>query len=477
MDNEIMHMSATELVFKIKTKEVSSTEVVRAYLKQIEDVNPIINAVVQIDAECALTQARKVDDAIIQGCTDGQLLGLPITVKNSCHVLGFSPDKGCAGLVGNPSTYDATVVARMRKEGAIVLGLTNTPELTLGFETDNLVYGKTLNPYNLLHTPGGSSGGEAAIIAAGGSPLGIASDGGGSIRLPAHYSGIVGMRATQGRIPFTGNIPIDGAGLFSQFISFGPMARYVRDICLTLPILVGPDGRDPHAVPVPLGDHHDVSLSALRVAFYTDDSVSRPTAETISTIQHAVNSLSEHVQEVTEDTPEVLQHIYGLFNESIFLGGDNGDWLVEILNSLSIETPSPLLMEFLALAKACQFSVTDLRKRWVEFDHYRMRMLAFLEPYDVLICPVSATPAKRHGTSFKEIQDVSYVMAHTLTGWPAIVIPAGISEDGLPIGIQILAKPWRDDVVLAVATLLEKKLGGWRAPSLFEIDVSHNEVI
>jgi amidase len=458
MNNSICHLTASQLVQGIQDKLFSVTEVIEAHLKQIESVNSTLNAVIQTNVEDAVQQARVASQKVVSKQALGPLHGLPFTVKNACHVQGFSPDKGCAGLVGRPSEVDATVVARLKQAGAIVLGLTNTPELTLGYETDNLVYGRTLNPHDLARTPGGSSGGEAAIIAAFGSPLGIASDGGGSIRLPAHYTGIVGMRATQGLIPFTGNIPIDGAGLFSQFISFGPMARTVEDIKLVLPLIAGPDGRDPHTVPVPLRNPDNVDIAALKVVFYTNDGVSKPTDGICHAIEKVAYQLTPLVKEVTEERPAVLENIYDLLTESIFLGGDEGLWLTDILEYLSVKKPSPLLLEFLALAKRCRFSVTDLRKRWVAFDQYRMEMLAFMSSYDVLLCPVAATPAKLHGTSYQEIKDVSYVMAHTLTGWPALVVPIGTSEEGLPIGIQILANPWRDDVVLAVGEVIEKML-------------------
>lgn len=458
MKDTIHKLSASELVGGIKTKQFSVTEVVESHLRQIESVNKTINAVVQLNEAEALLKAQQACQALLNNQPLGHLHGLPFTVKNACQVKGFSPDKGCSGLMGRPSELDATVVSRLKDAGAIVLGLTNTPELTLGYETDNVVYGRTLNPHDLERTPGGSSGGEAAIIAAFGSPLGVASDGGGSIRLPAHYTGIVGMRATQGLIPFSGNIPIDGAGLFSQFISFGPMARTVEDIKLVLPVIAGPDGRDPHVVPVPLRNPDAVDLSQLKVAFYTQDGVSKTSPAIVAAVENVATLLSPVVKEVTEDRPQALEGIYELLIESIFLGGDEGFWLTDILEYLSVKEPSPLLLEFLALAKQCRFSVTDLRKRWVAFDHYRMEMLAYMASYDVLLCPVAATTAKLHGTSYQEIKDVSYVMAHTLTGWPALVVPVGVCEKGLPIGIQIVANPWRDDVVLAVGEFIEKRL-------------------
>lgn len=467
MKDAFCSLSATKLADHIHKKDFSAEESIKNTLERIQKINPALNAIVQINEQDAINQAKRIDIALKKNKgLRKRLLGVPVTIKNVCKVKGFSPDKACYGLSGNLCHEDATVVARLRAEGAIIIGLSNTPEFSIGYETDNLMYGRTNNPYHLEHSPGGSSGGEAAIIAACGSTLGIGTDASGSLRVPAHNTGIATIKATQGRIPFTGSIPMDCMGLFSQFISFGPMARYVEDLSLALSIIAGPDNRDPHTVPVKLKKPQHIDLSTLKVAYYKDDGIATPTIDTKNTIQLAANALKTICASVTEDRPEALHDIDLLLRESILLGGDEGKWLTDIFEKLQLTTPSPLLLEYLELAKKCKLSVTDLRVSWMRFDQFRQLMLKFMSNYDVIICPVAATPAKKHGLSFKEVSDFSYSICYSLVSWPVVVVRCGTSSEGLPIGIQIIAKPWREDIALSVATYLEKQLGGWQPPTI-----------
>ena len=282
--DELIYASAASLARAIRDKLVSSHEVVEAYIHRIEAVNPQLNAVVQLTAEAALTQAREADVALARGEIKGPLHGVPITIKDSFDTEGVISTAGTKGRASYVPQQDATAVARMRASGAIVLGKTNLPELSLAYESNNLIYGRTNNPYDLSRTPGGSSGGESAIIAAGGSPLGLGTDGFGSIRIPSHFCGIAGLKPTSGRIPFTGLLP-PAFGASAKLRHVGPMARYVEDLILTLPILAGVDWRDPATIPMPLGESRDVELKSLRVAFYTDNGILTPTFETIGTVR------------------------------------------------------------------------------------------------------------------------------------------------------------------------------------------------
>lgn len=465
---KILDLKARELVAAIKSRKIKAEEVAQTYLQRIARVNLHINALVQSQTEMILNQAREIDKNL-EKLSSKKLLGVPVTIKNTCAVLGYSPDKGCMGLVGKEqSKYDATVVSRLRKEGALILGLTNTPELSIGFETDNLVYGQTKNPYDLNRTPGGSSGGEAAILAAQGSLLGIGSDASGSLRVPAHNTGITTLKLTQGRIPFTGNFPLDSMGLFSQFISFGPMARFVDDITLVSPLLIGPDNFDPHVMPITWRHPHKVDIKKLKIAYYADDGIATPSADIVSSIHAVASVLKMAVKSVQEDRPAVLSEMEALLTNSIFLGGDEGEWLIDIFKKLNLESLSPLLLEFLELAKKSKLSITELRWSWIKFDQCRRAMLQFMNSYDVIICPVAATVAKEHGKSYKEIRDFSYSICYSLVNWPIVVVRVGESKEGLPIGVQIIAKPWREDVALAVAEFLETSLGGWQPSKLLE---------
>ncbi len=463
MTNDIITRSATDIVTKIKNRELSAVEVLEAFIRQITKVNPHINALVQMNLEAALDEAKALDN---NKTIQGKLAGLPVTIKNVCHVRGFSPDKGLRQLSNGISTTDATIVKRLREQGAIIIGLTNSPEFTIGFETDNILYGRTNNPHHLAYTPGGSSGGEAAIIAAGGSPLGIGSDASGSVRVPAHFTGIAAIKATQGRIPYTGTIPIDVAGLLSQFISFGPMARFVEDLDLVLPIICGPDHLDSHTVPVTLHSSSDVALNQLKIAYYSNDGISTPTADTVATIQRVISTLQKEVFSITESCPTLLKETEDLLHGGIFLGGDEGKWLKDLLVKLNITEISPLLKEFIKLAEKSKFSVTDVRLSWQKLDFFRNKMLLFFQNYDAIICPVAATPAKKHGDTFEQIRDFSYAMSYNLVNWPVVVVRCGTSSEGLPIGVQVIAKPWREDIALAVAAYLQKSLGGWKLAPL-----------
>ena len=236
----------------------------RALLSRIEQVNGELNAVVQLSAQGAQTEAEAADAQLARGAVRGPLHGVPITIKDSLDTAGIVSTGGTTGRREFVPDHDATVVRRLREADAIILGKTNTPELTLSFETDNQVYGRTDNPFDVARTSGGSSGGAAAIIAAGGSPLDIGSDTGGSIRVPAHCCGITGLRPTSGRVPRTGHIVPYGLGSLDSLTTLGPMARRVEDLALTLPVISGVDWRDPTVVPLPLGDPKEVDCRIAR---------------------------------------------------------------------------------------------------------------------------------------------------------------------------------------------------------------------
>ena len=252
MTDDLSFASASWMAAAIGSRRVSSLELVDACLARIERVNPAINAVVRLTSD-ARDRARQADDELAQGHVRGPLHGVPFTLKDSLDTAGVVTTAGTVGWRERVPTEDATVVARLKAAGGILLGKTNTPEFTWSDETDNDVYGRTSNPYDLERTPGGSSGGAAAIVAAGGAPFDIGSDTGDSIRQPAHVCGIAGLKPTSGRVPRTGHWP-GFEGLFQSFTQLGPLARRVEDLELLLPILAGPDGIDPHVAPVLLGD-------------------------------------------------------------------------------------------------------------------------------------------------------------------------------------------------------------------------------
>lgn len=455
---DLIFAPATELAEAIRAKEVSSVDVVRAHLERIEDVNPKLNAVVQITADSALDEARQADAAQARGEIRGPLHGVPMTIKDLFATAGTVTAAGTEGLESFVPRQDATVVSRLRSAGAILLGKTNTPEIGFRFATDNFVYGRTNNPYDLERIPAGSSGGAAAIVAAGGSPFDIGSDGGGSVRLPAHFCGIAGLKATAGRIPRTGHISDPLAlGATEAYIQVGPLARYVADLSLILPIIAGVDWRDPMIVPAPLADPAAVDVGQLRVATYTDNGITPPTTETATVVQTAALSLADRGAVVTEDRPPHMESSADHWLE-LFLA-DGGEGIQETLRSLGTREMHPFLEWTTEREAVTTVEHIRLLARW---NKMRRDCLAFLENYDVIVCPVNAMPATRHD----EATPFNYTYVYNLLGWPVAVVRCGTSPEGLPIGVQVVARPWREDVALAVAQHLEATFGGWQRSSL-----------
>jgi amidase len=466
MEN-LYELSASELIRKIKSYEISVYEVAVTFIKRINEVNPLINAIYQIDQEKILSNALEADQTSRKKQNLGKLFGLPISIKDAFHVKGFICSKGSYGLYGAKSAFDATVVSRLRKAGAEIYGLTNTSELLLAYEADNLVYGRTNNPYELARTSGGSSGGQAAIIALGGTPVGIGNDAGGSIRQPAHYCGICAHKPTHGYVPNTGNFPVNSVGMGTQLLSIGPMARYVEDLILMMDIMVGSDGVDPHAAPIKFPKPQQFELKNLKVAyFYNNPTGTLPTKKTIEAVDTVVEILKPNVRCIKEAYPAPLNNVYRLHYETFMLGGDAGQTISQYINKFGQKQISPLLQEYLELSKNCQFSISELKQRFFELEQFRYSMTEFIQDYDLLVTPVAAKPAHYHGKTFANVRDFGYITAHNLTGWPATVLPCITSDEGMPIGVQLISKSWQDHITLGVALFLQKIIGTFRIPKI-----------
>ena len=458
----LYNSSVVALAGAIRRGELSSQELVDTYLARIEAVSPALNAVVQLRADDARAEARAADEA--RGGKDlPPLHGVPMTIKDSLDTADLPTTGGTQGRKGFVPERDATVVARLRDAGAILMGKTNTPEFTLSFETNNLIYGRTNNPWDFERTSGGSSGGAAALVAAGGTPFDIGSDFGGSIRLPSHFCGIAGIKPTSGRVPRTGHIYPFG-GLLDDFQVLGPLARTVDDLTLLLPLIAGPDNIDPSIVPMPLGDPASVELSALRVAFHTDNGVMTPTAETVETVRKAASALEAAVASVEERRPDGVDQTLELATR---LYEWDGGAAVQRLSRQAGTTKSSLLNVDLDQTPP-SIPAAELDALIARMFDFRSSMLSIFDEADVVICPVNAEPAKLHGTAstWEDITGFMYTMSYNITGWPGAVVRCGTSPEGLPIGVQILASPAREDIVLAVAKHLETELGGFVAPSL-----------
>jgi amidase len=460
---ELIFASATQQAKAIREKQISSEELTRACVERIAEVNPKLNAVVQLPAATALAQAREADRALARGEIKGPLHGVPFTLKDAIETEGVICTGGTLGRASYVPKEDAIVVKRLRAAGGVLLGKTNCPELGWAWESDNLIYGRTNNPYDLSLSPGGSSGGESAIIAAGGSPLGLGSDAGGSVRFPAHCTGITAIKPTSGRVPRTGHFPSPG-GTLDALWQIGPLARFVEDLNTVLPIIAGVDWHDPAISPMPLGDAARVDLKALRAAFHTDNGIETPDRETIETVENAAKALEASVAAVEEARPPGIEQTY-----EIYLGlftAEGGAGLEELLAMAGTKKVHPLMQRVLELQRSHAKSTAAFVALVGEWDSFRRSLLSFMEGFDVMVCPVCSFPGMVHGSTYDRLSAFSYTMTYNLTGWPAAVVRAGTSREGLPIGVQIVARPWREDVALAVAAKIEEGLGGYRHPPL-----------
>ena len=454
--NDLCFQSACEIARAVREKEVSALEVVETHLERIEATHSALNAVVTLAAD----EARAADARQASGDPIGALHGVPVTIKDSIETAGILTTGGTTGLSNHVPERDAPVVTRLREAGAIVLGKTNTPELTLGGESDNLIFGRTSNPYRLDRTPGGSSGGAAAIIAAGGAALDLGSDVGGSIREPAHYCGIAGIKPTTGRVPGTGHIPAS-YGALDTFAQIGPMARRVEDIELALGIVSGIDWADPSVVPMPLGASASVAIQRLRVATYTDNGLIAPSEEIAGAVTEAAGTLAAAGVEVLSAVPEAISDAVALLPR--IRAAEGGAPVRYALDLAGTKNPSS------RLSYALDFPVPPpgnvLSDLMIELDLVRARMLAFLRDFDAIVCPASPWCAPEHGFEPEERYVAwSHAMIYNLTGWPGVVVRAGMSDEGLPIGVQVVARPWREDVAFALARCIESALGGYRPP-------------
>jgi fatty acid amide hydrolase len=502
----LINQSAIELAGMIARGEISAVEAVEAHIEQIERVNPSLNAVVVKRYEAARAEAKQADECRTKGEPFGPLHGVPVTIKE------------CLDLTGTPSTFgipsharilaqqDDPYVARLRQAGAIILGKTNVAQLLLYYESDNPLYGRTNNPWSLERTPGGSSGGQAAIIAAGGSPLGLGTDLGGSLRIPATFCGIASLKPTAGRLPDQGrySLPLGQRAIVSQV---GALARNVADVALGLEIING--GRAPTTEPpMPLGDASTVDVSQLRVAYFTYDGMFQAAPAARRAVEQAADMLKgQGAQVVTWQPPDIPQ-AQDLFFRIVSadrglgmkkaLGQDKRDPRIASLLSPAA-LPRPLLATVSALANVFgqrmlartvrNFGYGDTLHYWrlveAQMD-YQARFRAALDqadggPFDVILCPACSLPALKHGASQDLTTAGAYATLYNVLGYPAGVVPftcVGTEEEvgrsrsrdraeqvalkvekgsvGLPVGVQVVARPWREHVALAVMRAIEE---------------------
>ncbi len=471
LTKNLVSLTLSEMVTAVRQKTVSPVELVEAHLEQITRLNPQLNAFVYLDAEAARRQAKASESAVLRGEAIGPLCGVPLSIKSSIDVAAWPVWCGSKLRKHCMAVEDAPLVSRLRRAGAILLGNTNAPEFLMAYETDNVVTGRTNNPWNLSHTPGGSSGGEAAAIAAHCSAGGVGSDGGGSIRVPAHYCGICGLKPTPGRIPATGHFPAS-AGPFALLGVVGPMARTVADIKMLFETMMGPDCGDPFSAPIPLRQPAQTEIMKLRIGFFEEDGRTPVTAETRAAIRKAVAGLAAAGMNVEPFLPgglEAARRIWWNFF------GRAGEFVLGPLVAGQETDLSPLFSEFLRyVRKETGLTLNEFMNTMLERDAVRTEFLRQMEKYPVLICPVCSVPAFRHGERVWDVdgRKVEYFQAMNYCQWfnalgnPAAVVPVGRSAEGMPIGVQVVGQPYAEEIVLAVAQIIEETAGNSCDPPL-----------
>ncbi|HYL62603.1 MAG TPA: amidase [Candidatus Methylomirabilis sp.] len=468
---QIFFGTIAQIAEKIREKKVSPAEVVGAHLERISKLQPKLNAFAHVDEAGARRAAQAAEATVMHGDRMGPLHGVPLTLKSCVDVEGWPAAAGSLLRKEYVAQTDAPLVARLRAAGAILLGSTNTPEYLMAYETDNLLSGETSNPWNVERSSGGSSGGEAAAIASGCSVGGVGSDGGGSIRVPAHFCGICGLKPTPGRIPATGHFP-PGGGAFGWIGVVGPMARTVADVRALFDVMAGPDAGDALSAPVPVRKIEPRELRGLRIGILQSDALGKAAAETTSAVESAARILSDQGFIVEpkrlnglDRAIELWWYFFGPAIAHIIREGTTGQE----------RFMSPMLREFVALATAeKEMKYDEFLHACEERDRLRGEILRQMQHTTILLSPVSARPAFKHGEgSWRSGEQECYrdTMRYSqwlnLTGFPGMSVPVGMSAERLPIGVQVIGRPHEEELVMAVAEVVERARGPWQPPPLW----------
>ena len=463
-----IYSTIAETLEKFCHKKISSVELVGAHLDRILQIQPRLNPFVHVDAESARARARDSESRIARGEVLRPLEGIPLTVKSSLDVAGWPCPAGSLLRKDYIPSTNATLVSRLEDAGAILLGNTNTPEFLMAYETDNRLSGKTSNPWNPAYSAGGSSGGEAAAIASGCSMGGVGSDGGGSIRTPAHFCGICGLKPTPGRIPATGHFP-PGAGAFAWIGVVGPMARTVADVRALFAVMSGPDPGDALSSPVPLREIAATDLRNLHIGILENPELGRPTPETLSTLRQAAQLLCDLNHRVEPIKLEKLDQALDLW--WFFFGPVIADLFRKSTTGRESEL-SPMLSGYLEVALAePKVTLESFQKACTDRDLVRASLLRQLQDVPILLSAVSTAAAFKHGAGNYRPADphnyrdtMRFCQWLNLAGFPGLSLPMGQSPEGLPINIQLIARPHEEELLLAVAAQLEQARGPWQPP-------------
>ena len=465
------YSTIAETIERLKKKEISPVELAKAHLQRIETLQPKLNAFVHVDGESALARARATESAFQNGQPLGLLAGIPLSMKSNIDVAGWPCPAGSLLRKDYVPSTNAVLVDRLEAQGAIILGNTNVPEFLMSYETDSRIQGKTPNPWNLAYSAGGSSGGEAAAIASGCSMGGVGSDGGGSIRAPAHSCGICALKPTPGRVPTTGHFP-PGAGAFGWLGVVGPMARTAADVRILFETIAGPDPGDALSSPVPIRKISFERIRGLRVRVLDNSAaLGLPTSETLDSVRQAAALLAGLGCNVETIQLEKLDKAIELW--WFFFGPVIGRLISK--NARGKENLlSPGLQAYLQVAlQGPDFTEEDFMDACAERDVLRADAMRQIGENVILLSPVSTEPAFPNGAgnfnagALHNFRDtMRYCQWLNLLGFPGLSLPMGQSKEKLPINIQLIGRPYEEELLLVVAELLEGARGPWQAPPL-----------
>jgi Asp-tRNA(Asn)/Glu-tRNA(Gln) amidotransferase A subunit family amidase len=454
MNDDLTSKSATELTKLIKARAVSSVEIVEAFLRRIEEINPSLNAFVTIAPE-VIEHARVKDEELAAGKISGPLHGLPVTVKDTIDTEGIRTTYGSRVFARHVPLQDAAVVSSLKAAGAIILGKTNTPEMAIPYETNNPIFGRTNNPHDPNRTCGGSSGGEAAALAAMLSPVGIGSDLSGSIRVPAHFCGVTGLKPTTGAVPMEGHVP-RAIGSLALGATVGPMSRQVEDLSLLFSIMSGKSATD-------------ITDERGRVAWFVDDGVAPVAQDIVFAVQRAADALRDAGFEVREEAPSAFLQGQRLWIE---LFADAAAAEIRSLYHGSEAQAGPLVSSLLekedeTTRETRIESAEALASAVLQRERCREELSQWMRTTPLVVAPISATTAFEHGAQRLDVQgksisifrSCSYSQAVNAFGLPAVAIPVARNAEGLPVGVQIIGRPFQESQVLAAAAIIEHAVG------------------
>ena len=454
--DDIPFSTTTRLASAIRSQQLSAAEVVDAHLAQISRHNPALNAVVTIDADRARARARDADEALARGQVWGPLHGVPFTLKDAHATAGMRTTVGFPPMREYVPAEDSSVTRRLKEAGAILVGKTNVPEMLSDFQTDNAIFGRTNNPWNLARTSGGSSGGAAAALASGMTPFEIGTDLSSSIRLPSALCGVFGLKPTERRVSLDGVVPDPrgtprGVRIMS---SVGPMARSVEDLQLLFRIIAGPDARDTEVPPVPTDDEPEIALKNIRVAF----APTFPGLPVAADIRAAIDRLASDLAPLCAAVEEAPLPAIGV-EQDLSSAGKVIGMMLGAFQPNGDKPPATL---------ASYFDALHIRDRSI------LAWEEFLSKWDVLLCPASMVTAFPHckpGTPLRvNGRDERYwlVSGHgalfNYSGHPAVAVPYTLDRDGLPIGVQLVAKRWDESRLLAIAKAITTVTGEFQRP-------------